>query len=256
MDVRDRVLLVVGVGEGLGTATISQLATDGAVVIGVARRPEVLDRLETYGKKHGWKFHGRRADSKVQKEVDRVVASVISDFGHIDGVSVNAGHWVPGETLIHRMSDKEWTDGLVDNLEPFFRVSRAVLPHMVAHGSGSIVTVSAAPHIRTDGSASYAAAKGGLLELVRKLALDYRSEGVRFNGVLPGSMNGEVTSMEPPSGSAFVPLSNSVPTSPWEVARAIEYLLSDSSRWVSGTLLTVDGGYSTWGKEQANVPSK
>jgi NAD(P)-dependent dehydrogenase (short-subunit alcohol dehydrogenase family) len=251
----ERVVLVAGVGTGLGTAVVSLLASEGATVVGVARTMKSLDRLQAHARTRGWKFSPRTANLLEQADVDRTVGSVLDEFGHLDGVSINVGHWLGGETMLHRMSDAEWSGAIRDNLEPFFRVARATLPTLIDAGHGSLVAVSAAPAVRWSGSASYCAAKGGLADLVPRLARDYRPHGVRVNAVLPGSMARGIEALDPPAADRPIPLTDSTTTSPWEVARAIRYLLSEESRWVTGTLVVVDGGLSTHGAEPGAAPS-
>ncbi|MGI0130391.1 MAG: SDR family NAD(P)-dependent oxidoreductase [Thermoplasmata archaeon] len=246
-----KVFLVAGVGAGLGAALVSTLAADGATVIGVARSAASLERIQSHARDRGWAFSARTADFLNQADVDRTVGSVLTEFGHLDGVSINIGHWVGGETLLHKMSDEEWTVAVRDNLEPIFRVARAVLPHLIQRGRGSLVFVSAAPAVREAGSPSYSAAKAGVADLVPRLARDYRATGVRINGVLPGSMPNQLEDLDPPPPDRPTPLTDRPPTSPWQVARAIRYLLSDESQWVTGSLLLVDGGASTGGPEAA-----
>ncbi len=249
-----KVILVAGVGSGLGTAVVNLLASEGATVVGVARSTKALDPIQVHARTRGWTFSPRTADLMDQAEVDRTVRSVLDEFGHLDGVSINVGHWVGGETLLHRMSDEEWSAGIRDNLDPIYRVARATLPHLTEQGRGSLVLVAAAPGVRWAGSAAYCAAKGGLADLVPKLAHDYRSFGVRVNAVLPGSMSNHLDGLDPPTWDGPIGLTDRAPTSPWEVARAIRYLLSDESRWVTGSLMLVDGGLTAGGTESAAAP--
>lgn len=244
-----KVVLVAGVGGGLGTAVVSLLASDGWTVVAVARGSKALDRLSEHARARGWTVSPRNADLAQQSQVDQMVRSVVEEFGRLDAVSINVGHWVGGETLLHRMSEEEWSAGLRDNLDPIYRLLRAALPHLIERGRGSVVLISAAPAVRAAGSASYAAAKGGLADLVPKLAHDYRPNGVRINAVLPGSMSNQLDELDPPAADRAIPLTDRTTTSPWEVARAIRYLLSDESRWVTGSLVTVDGGQSSGGSE-------
>lgn len=255
MGLAKKVVLVAGVGGGLGTAVVNLLASDGATVIGVARTSASLDRIQSHARARGWSFSPRTANLLDQAEVDRTTRSVLDEFGHIDGVSINIGHWVGGETLLHRMSDEEWSVAIRDNLDPVFRVARATLPHLVERGSGSVVIVSASPGVRWAGSASYCVAKGGLADLVPKLARDYRATGVRINAVLPGSMPNQLEALDPPPADGPIPLTDRPAISPWEVARAVRYLLSDESRWVTGSLMLVDGGLSTGGAESVARPT-
>jgi NAD(P)-dependent dehydrogenase (short-subunit alcohol dehydrogenase family) len=242
-----RVVLVAGVGGGLGTAVVSLLASEGTTVAAVARSSKALAPIEAHARNRGWKVSAHIADVFDSGQVERTVAGVVAEHGRIDGVSVNVGHWIPGETLLHRLSEAEWVGGIRDNLDPVYRIGRAVLPRFLEQGAGSLVLVSAAPAVRLAGSASYAAAKGGLAALVPKLAHDYRPSGIRINAVLPGSMPNQLASLDPPAADRPIALTDRADTSPWEVARAIRYLLSEESRWVTGTCLTVDGGATSGG---------
>jgi NAD(P)-dependent dehydrogenase (short-subunit alcohol dehydrogenase family) len=244
-----KVYLVAGVGGGLGSAVVQTLAADGAAVVGAARNRKVLDLLVAKAKARGWEFSAHPANFLRQANVDRLIEQVVKQYGHLDGVSVNAGRWVGGESMIHKMSETEWSDAIDQNLDPIYRVARAVLPHMMEQGSGSIVAVSAALPVRWAGSASYCAAKGGLADMIPKLARDYRPYGVRFNAVLPGSMSSDLRDADPPAAGKSVRLADEPSVSPWEVARAIRYLLSDEAQWVTGATLVVDGGASTGGAE-------
>jgi meso-butanediol dehydrogenase / (S,S)-butanediol dehydrogenase / diacetyl reductase len=244
-----KVVLVAGVGGGLGSAVVSVLASDGATVVAVARSSHALAPLETHARMRGWKVATRTADIFDPAQVERLVDGVVREFGQIDAVSVNVGHWIPGETLLHRLSEQEWSLGLRENLDPVYRIGKAVLPRFIERGAGTMVVVSAAPAVRLAASASYCAAKGGLAELVPKLAHDYRASGVRINAVLPGSMSNHLDSLDPPTPGRPIPLTDRAETSPWEVASAIRYLISDESRWVTGSLLTVDGGATSGGAE-------
>jgi NAD(P)-dependent dehydrogenase (short-subunit alcohol dehydrogenase family) len=246
-----RTILVAGVGTGLGTAVASLLASEGANVIGAARTRKALDRLDAHAKARNWHFTSYVADVFRQQDVDEMVERVVQQHGSLDAVSVNVGHWIPGERLLHKMSEDEWSAGLRDNLDPIYRIGHAVLPHLLKNGRGSIVAIAAAPEIRYAGNASYNAAKGGLVDLIPRLARDYRPYGVRVNAVLPGSMSSEIPELDPPAAEGPIPLTDETTTSAWEVARAVRYFLSDESRWVTGTALIVDGGLSTGGKERA-----
>lgn len=249
MTLKDQAFLVGGVGPGLGSAVVSLLASEGASVTAVARGPKALEPIRSHAERRGWKVAVATADVMKQADVDRVVREALERYGRLDGVSVNAGLWHGGESLLHTITDEEWSSTIRANLEPTYRLARATMPHFIAGGGGSFAIVSAALAIRAAGSAAYHIAKGGLVDVVPRLARDYRPWGIRVNAVLPGSMAPQTGGLDPPSVEDRVPLTELTPTGPWEVARVIRYLLSPDSRWVTGTLVTVDGGLSTGGAE-------
>ena len=255
MGVEGKSFLVAGVGGGLGSAVVSLLCSSGASVVGVARGEQALRQLESVAKEERWSFLPVEGDMRLQKDADRAVAASLDEFHALHGVAVVVGHWIGGSALLHETTDQEWTSGFADNLDPLYRLGRAALPHFLASSSGSLVAVAAASGVRYVASPSYCAAKAGIIDLIGKLAVDYRSSGVRFNAVLPGNMaKGADPRHGPPAGMP-VPLRDNIATSPWEVAKMIRFLLSDEARWVTGTAVTVDGGLSGRGVEQPERPA-
>ena len=248
---KGRVVIVAGVGAGLGSAVVATLGAAGATMLAVARSRASLDPLERAARTAGWDLNGVVADVTSAEATGAMVAGAVREFGHIDALSVNAGHWVEGDRFLHKMTDEEWSGGLKDNLDPIYRLGKATFPHFLERGGGAVVIVSAADRVRTNGNPSYCVAKGGLVELTRKLAIDYRAGGIRVNAVLPGTMEHEVDPLRPPPEGAPFRLRDQSGVGAWEVARTIRYLLSEESRWVTGACVTVDGGYSLHAKEQS-----
>jgi NAD(P)-dependent dehydrogenase (short-subunit alcohol dehydrogenase family) len=244
MELEGQVVIVAGVGPGLGSAVVSQLASSKATVVGWARSRPHLEQLAEHAREQHWRFSPRQVDLHAQDQVDAAVVDCRERFGRIDALALTVGRWVGGATRIHELSDREWSEGLLDNVEPVFRALRRVLPVMMAQRRGAVVLVSAAEKVRFDGSASYAIAKAGLLQLTQNLAAEYRAYGVRVNAVLPGNM-GSPSAPDPPDLGGALPLRTEVETAPWEVARSIVFLLSPASRWTTGAMVTVDGGSST-----------
>ncbi len=246
---RRKVAVIAGVGGGLGSAIARELLGKGFDTVGIARSSAALDRLRAVATRHGWTFDGVVADLGRPDAAARAVATIERDHGGIDSVVVPAGHWVEGETLLHRLTDEAWTVGLADNLNPTFFVLRAALPGMIARRSGAVVLVAASERVRHAGTASYCVAKGGLVDLGAKLARDYRADGIRVNVLLPGTMEHELDPDRPPSVADPLPLRDASGQGAWEVARAAAFLLSDEARWITGGALTVDGGHATHGRE-------
>jgi len=242
------VVVVAGVGSGLGSAVVGALASEGNTVVGWARGAGSLEALRAHAQARGWRFHPRQVDLREQGQVDAAVQAAVSELGRIDGFALTAGHWLGGATRLHELDEREWSEALADNLEPAFRSLRRVLPVMMAQHHGSVVLVSAAEGVRRAGSASYAAAKAGLIELTYQLAGECRPHGIRVNAVLPGNM-GRWVALDPPDLRGPVPLRTESASAPWEVARCVRFLLSDESRWITGAAVPVDGGLSTRGAQ-------
>ena len=249
-----RVYLVAGVGSGLGSAVTALLASRGATVVAVARRSESLAAVEAQGRVRGWSLRPFVGDLSKEEDVDRLVRTVVKEAGPLDGACLQTGRWIAGDTLLHKTTDREWTEGLQSNLEAIFRVGRAVLPLLMERRRGSLVLISAADRVRWSGNVAYCVAKGGLVDLTRKLARDYRPYGIRVNAVLPGTMEHDLPSLDPPDPSGPLALKDASGSGAWEVARMVSYLLGDEGRWISGSAIPVDGGYSTFGAEPPPAP--
>jgi 3-oxoacyl-[acyl-carrier protein] reductase len=249
-------VLVAGVGVGLGSAVVALLADSGRPVAASARRSTSLDALSALGQRRGWTIVGITADLGSAAGAERGVQEATRRLGAIDTLVVSAGRWVEGKPLLHELDEAAWTGGLSDNLDPVFYTCRAVLPGMVERHRGSIVLVSAAERIRYAGTASYCAAKGAVVDLTRKLAHDYRPFGIRVNAVLAGTMEHDVDLEHPPDPTGPLELRDRSGAGAWEVARTIRHLAGPDGRWISGALVTVDGGYSTRGREPGGGPGK
>ncbi|MFG1530300.1 MAG: SDR family oxidoreductase [Thermoplasmata archaeon] len=241
--------LVTGVGTGLGSAVVAQLASSGAEVVAAARSKEPLERLGRHAELRGWKLTPFYGDLSAPGVAEELIETIRRRGGRLDGASLQTGRWIAGDPLLHRTTDAEWADGLRSNLEAIFRVARAALPLFLDQGHGSLVLVSAADRVRIAANASYCTAKGGLVDLARKLAHDYRPAGIRVNAVLPGTMEHELPTFDPPDPGTVLKLRNAVGVGAWEVARTIGFLLGDSSRWITGAAIPIDGGYSLHGRE-------
>ena len=249
---KGRVFLVAGVGSGLGSAVTALLASQGATVVAVARRRDSLAPVEAHARARGWALRPFLGDLSEAEDVDRLVSTALKEAGPLDGACLQTGRWIAGDTLLHKTTDQEWTEGLRSNLDAIFRVGRAVLPLLLERRRGSLVLVSAADRVRWSGNVAYCVAKGGLVDLTRKLARDYRPYGVRVNAVLPGTMEHDLPSLDPPDVGRPLPLANASGSGSWEVARMVSYLLGDEGRWITGATIPVDGGYSTFAAEPAS----
>ena len=174
------------------------------------------------------------------------MAGVVERFGHLDVVVSNAAGYAGGE--ITDVSDEDWESLRATNVDGFFHLAKAALPHLATSG-GSLVAVSSVSGDRGDwGQAAYNATKAAITNFVRSLALDWGSRGVRLNAVAPAFTLTELTEGMGRDEESLAPFVDRIalgrPGEPEDVAPAVLWLASDAARYVTGAVLPVDGGTS------------
>lgn len=238
----NKVALVTGGGSGVGRATVELLLARGARVVAIDRNAEALASLSG-------DVMGRTADILDAEAVTQLVADVAARWGAVDLLVNNAGAELTASALDTSRAD--WDRVIGVNLTGTLQMSQAVLPGMLARGRGAIVNVSSISGLLGwPLSAAYCAAKGGVIQLTRQMAVDLGPKGVRVNAVAPG------TTLTPMIERLFAEMAPEAReeiaerhpigrfAQPVEIAKAILFLGSDAASFVTGTVLPVDGGYT------------
>ena len=233
-----KVVLVTGAASGIGQATAATVREAGGIV--AAADISTIDNL-------GPSDVAYALDVSNAEQTESVVAQIASHFGRIDGVATCAGVTAVGSVTQFALED--WSRALAINLTGTMLTCRAVLPHMLAAGHGSIVAVSSIYGMSGGpGNTPYNVSKGGILQLVRSMAADYGAAGIRVNAVSPGYIETPMTHMLAHAGAvreAFIAMHLlRRPGKPMEVGQVIRFLLSDDSSFVTGANIPVDGGFS------------
>ncbi len=248
MRLAGKVAIVTGAGSGIGAATAELFAREGARVL-VADFDEAA--AETVAGKIGQNAAAIRTDVRVSADCKAMAERAKKEFGRIDILVNNAGRGILGTVVNTR--EEDWDDLMAVNLKGVFLCSKHVIPVMAAGGGGAIVNVASTAAIAgIPDRAAYVASKGGVAALTRSMALDHAADKIRVNAVQPGvtwSSYFDRMLNEVPDPEAFKrglrersPLNRVA--EPREIAGAILYLASDESAFATGSMLTIDGGYT------------
>ena len=243
-----KIAVVTGGASGIGLATVEALAQSGAVVIAVDRDEEKLANLA--GRDGIYPLHGDVTDAGTWV---RVVSMAKNDLGGVPTLFVsNAAIVMVGSIL--ELTDEDWQQVLGVNLMGAVFGMRALLPGMIEAGGGSIVLIgSIDAYMAEQGLAAYCASKGAILQLSKVLAVDHARQGIRVNCVCPGVTDTplfryHLSKAEDPESVLNMrtdrnPLGRLL--APEDVARAVDFLLSDEAAGITGALVPVDAGLST-----------
>ncbi|MET7489298.1 SDR family NAD(P)-dependent oxidoreductase [Streptomyces sp. NPDC005538] len=236
-------VLVTGAARGIGAAVSRRLGEEGArVLVTDVDLPEA-ERTAAVLRELGLAAEAFGCDVGDREAVERAVAHAVDTFGTLDVLVNSAAHCTPDRPLFEDEPDNEWGRDLDITLTGTYRCCRAALPHLVASGRGAIVSIGSVNGAQDFGNHAYSAAKAGLTSLTRTLAGHAAGRGVRVNLVVPGTVR---TSAWEGRDDELDALSGLYPLGrvgePEDIAAAVAFLASRDASWITGTVLTVDGG--------------
>lgn len=248
MTLKDQVALVTGGSRGIGRAVVQTLAREGAKVAFVYRGSQAAaEELVQAVAAGGGTAKAIQADVAEAGAADRVVEAVLADWGRVDILVNNAG--VIRDGLFVRMSPDDWKTVIDTNLTGTFAFCRAVAgPMALKQRSGRIINVSsvAADHVNA-GQANYAASKGAVNSFTRALAVELGSRNVTVNAVAPGFIETDMSEAVRAKAGDFIQ-KKLVPLrrlgKPDDIAGVVLFLAGPAGAYITGQVLTVDGGLS------------
>jgi NAD(P)-dependent dehydrogenase (short-subunit alcohol dehydrogenase family) len=247
--IKGKVAIVTGAGGGVGKAISKRLSSEGCKVIMLGRDRTKLQKAAT---EIGNKKNTMTVIADITKEAEVLSAldQTINSFDKIDILINNAGI-INDPTPFHEMSEDQWDDLVKTNLFGMFRMTKAVIPVMMENGGGSIVNISSVLGIRSIPRVPlsvYAVTKAGVIMFTRSIAVEYGQYKIRCNCVAPSTIRSSIIEPYLQDEEAKKVLESTFPLrvigEPEDISGAVAYLCSDDSKWVTGTIMMVDGGLS------------
>ena len=239
----NQIAVVTGAGRGIGRAIALKFATEGADVVCVSRTAENSEKTAGEVRALGRKAWGIAVDVSDSTAVNAAAEKILQECGKVDILVNNAG--VTRDGLLMRMSDADWDAVLDTNLKGAFLFTKAFTRSFVKQRSGRIINVaSVIGLIGNAGQANYAASKAGLIGFTQSVAKELGSRNITVNALAPGFIETDMTAALGEEKKAK--LLENIPLNslgqPEDIANAALFLASPSARYVTGQVLTVDGG--------------
>ncbi len=241
----EKVAIVTGAARGIGKEIVRELLAVGMTVIAADIQEDLLAKLPAEFNA-GEKFEFRKLDVTDGEAFTAVVDEIAEKFGRLDVLVNNAG--ITRDGLIMRMEESDWDLVMAVNLKSAFLGTKAASRHMIRKKSGSIINMASYSGIEGNrGQANYAASKAGLLGLTKTTAKEFATKNIRCNAIAPGFIQTEMTDVLPQQAKdmalAQIPLKRF--GQPVDIAKAVGFLASDASGYITGQVLSVDGGMHT-----------
>lgn len=240
----EKTALVTGASRGIGRAIALALASKGyAVALNYAGSREAAEAVQKEIEEAGGKAFTVQGDVSKSEDVDRIFKTVKDEFGGLDVLVNNAG--INRDALLIRMKESNWDDVIATDLKSDFLTIKAAAAMMMRKRKGSIINISSVVGLMGNiGQANYAAAKAGVIGLTKACAKEMAARNIRVNAVAPGFVETAMTDGIPEKIRegmiASIPLGRM--GQPEDIVKAVCFLASDDSSYITGQVLVVDGG--------------
>lgn len=246
MMLHERIALITGASRGIGRAIALRFAREGcAIAFTDLNKDDAALSLIADIESMGIEVVFYQADASSFERAEQVVSQVIADFGRIDILVCNAG--ITRDTLLLRMTPSQWDQVIEVNLKSVFNYCHAVSPVFVSQRHGAIIAMSSVVGIGGNaGQTNYAASKAGIIGFIKSLSKELGSRNIRANAIAPGFVDTDMTHCLPDDIRdqflSRIPMHRAAEMD--EVASVALFLASDMSSYITGQVISVDGGMS------------
>jgi len=251
MKLKNKIALITGGGTGIGKATAILFAKEGARVVITGRREQILQEAVVEAKTDNLEIEYLVSDVSKEEDCKAAIDYTVSEFGRIDILFNNAG--VLYRAMTHETTTEQWINTFNVNVRGMYLMSKYTIPHMLEQGCGAIINNSSILGLKASpGFAAYNSSKGAVNQLTRSMALEYADKGIRVNAICVGTVYtplademfeqwGDKKAAEERYISVH-PIGRLA--QPEEIAHAVLFLCDDNIKFMTGTMLSVDGGLS------------
>jgi 3-oxoacyl-[acyl-carrier protein] reductase len=241
-----KIALVTGAARGIGLEITRQLLDAGMTVVAVDLKEDLLAEMADKLDNPGERLDTRALDVSDSDGVTALIDDVVDQYGQLDVLVNNAG--ITRDGLLMRMEDADWELVLKVNLSSAFFTTRAASKYMVRQRNGAIINMASYSGVEGNrGQANYAASKAGMIGLTKTTAKELAGKNIRCNAIAPGFIRTEMTDAMPQQAKdivmGLIPLKRM--GEPADIAAAVAFLASDAGSYITGQVLSVDGGMHT-----------
>jgi len=249
LNFKEKIIVVTGGSSGIGKEVVKCIADYGGFVFALGRSPDKFHYFDSINKKSSGEIIPLKCDVSNYENVEEVFNGIEKDSGLIYGLVNNAGV-NPSRNNILNTSIKDWEETIKINLTGAFNCSKFAIKQMDENSKGSIVNISSIAGLHgLQKRVAYSSSKAGLIGLTKSLAIDHARNNIRVNCICPGYVKTNLVNeyLKNLNESQYELLVNSHPIgrlgSVTDISNAILFLLSEKSSWITGEVLSVDGGY-------------
>lgn len=239
----DQIAVVTGAGRGIGRAIALAFAGAGADVVCLSRTSENADKVAAEVRLLGRRAWSRAVDVSSSTDVSAAVEWLLEQAGRVDILVNNAG--VTRDGLLLRMTEADWDAVLNTNLKGAFLVTKALARQFLKQRSGRIINIASVAGLTGNaGQCNYAASKAALIGFTKSLAREFASRGITVNALAPGFIETDMTAVldEAVRGEVMKRIPLGCFGKPEDIAAAAVFLAGPGGRYITGQVLTVDGG--------------